>query len=334
MRRIVVLWSACAAFILLGAVGVVPSRNPVHAALSLVLTLFGVAVLFVEQHADFLAAVQVIVYAGAIVVLFLFAFVGGAFWKHDYRSLGFPRYAPPSSDHPFGTDRLGADMVAQTIRGLQFSLRIALIVAVISTIIGVTLGALAGYKRGWVDASIMRFVDLILVIPGLVIVVVLARNSFSTVALAGGGGSSNWLLVAVYLSLVFWLPTARIVRGMVLSLREKEFVEAAKAMGAGTRRIVFKHIMPNTVDVVIVNATLAVALAVLAETAISFLGLGVKSPDTSLGLMISQNQNELSLHPWLFFIPFTFIVLLSLSINFMGDGLRDAFDPRQRRVRA
>lgn len=268
------------------------------------------------------------------VVLFLFAFVGGAFWKHDYRSLGFPRYAPPSSDHPFGTDRLGADMVAQTIRGLQFSLRIALIVAVISTIIGVTLGALAGYKRGWVDASIMRFVDLILVIPGLVIVVVLARNSFSTVALAGGGGSSNWLLVAVYLSLVFWLPTARIVRGMVLSLREKEFVEAAKAMGAGTRRIVFKHIMPNTVDVVIVNATLAVALAVLAETAISFLGLGVKSPDTSLGLMISQNQNELSLHPWLFFIPFTFIVLLSLSINFMGDGLRDAFDPRQRRVRA
>jgi len=268
------------------------------------------------------------------VILVVFAFIGGALWKHDYRALNFGRYEAPSGSHPFGTDRLGADMVAQTIRGLQFSLRIALIVAIVSTVIGVSLGALAGYKRGWVDALIMRLVDLILVIPGLVIVVVLARNSFSTTALAGGGGKSNWLLVAIYLSLVFWLPTARIVRGMVLSLREKEFVEAAKAMGAGTRRIVFRHILPNTVDVVIVNATLAVALAVLAETAISFLGLGVKSPDTSLGLMISQNQNELSLHPWLFFIPFTFIVLLSLSINFMGDGLRDAFDPRQRRVRA
>ena len=268
------------------------------------------------------------------VLLAIFAFIGGALWKHSYKTLSFGRYEAPSGSHPFGTDRLGADMVAQTIRGLQFSLRIAIIVAVISTVIGVTLGALAGYKRGWVDAVIMRFVDLVLVIPGLVIVVVLARNSFSTVAIAGGRGGSNWLLVAVYLSLVFWLPTARIVRGMVLSLREKEFVEAAQAMGASTRRIVFRHIMPNTVDVVIVNATLAVALAVLAETAISFLGLGVKSPDTSLGLMISQNQNELSLHPWLFFIPFTFIVLLSLSINFMGDGLRDAFDPRQRRVRA
>jgi len=264
-------------------------------------------------------------------LLFIFAFVGGALWKHDHTQLDFGRYESPSGNHPFGTDRLGADMVAQTIRGLQFSLRIALIVAILATIIGVTLGALAGYKRGWVDAQIKRFVDLVLVIPGLVIVVVLARNSFSLVP---GQQGSNWLLVAVYLSLVFWLPTARIVRGMVLSLREKEFVEAAKAMGANTSRIVFRHIMPNTVDVVIVNATLAVALAVLAETAISFLGLGVKSPDTSLGLMISQNQNELSLHPWLFFIPFTFIVLLSLSINFMGDGLRDAFDPRQRRVRA
>jgi peptide/nickel transport system permease protein len=267
------------------------------------------------------------------VLLLLFAFLGGLVWKHDYKTL-FGRYEDPGSDHPFGTDRLGGDMVAQTIRGLQFSLRIAIIVAVVSTIIGVILGALAGYKGGWVDTLIMRFVDLVLVIPSLVIVAVLARSSFSTSALAGGRGSSNWQLVAIYLSLVFWLQTARILRGMVLSLREKEFVEAAIAMGASTRRIVFRHILPNTVDVVIVNATLAVALAVLSEAALSYIGLGVKSPDTSLGLMVSQNQSELTLHPWLFFIPFAVIVLLSLSINFMGDGLRDAFDPRQRRVRA
>lgn len=265
------------------------------------------------------------------VLLFLFAFLGGALWKHDYKSLGFPQYSPPSAEHPFGTDRIGADMLSQLIRGLQFSLRIALVVAFVSTVIGVVLGAIAGYKRGWVDAVISRFIDLVLVIPGLVIVVVLARSSFVNVP---GQSSSNWLLVAVYLSLVFWLSTARIVRGMVLSLREKEFVEAARAMGGSTMRIVFRHILPNTIDVIIVNVTLAVATAVLAEAAISFLGLGVRSPDTSLGLLINQNRNELNLHPWLFFIPFAIIVLVSLAVNFMGDGLRDAFDPRQRRVRA
>ncbi len=265
------------------------------------------------------------------VLLFLFAFLGGAIWKHSYKTLGFDQYSPPTLEHPFGTDRIGADMLAQLIRGLQFSLRIALVVAVVSTIIGVVLGAVAGYKRGWVDALISRFIDLILVIPGLVIVVVLSRSSFVNVP---GQSGSNWLLVALYLSLVFWLGTARIVRGMVLSLREKEFVEAARAMGGSTIRIVFKHILPNTVDVIIVNVTLAVASAVLAEAAISFLGLGVRSPDTSLGLLINQNRNELNIHPWLFFIPFALIVLVSLAVNFMGDGLRDAFDPRQRRVRA
>jgi peptide/nickel transport system permease protein len=267
------------------------------------------------------------------VLLFLFAFLGGALWKHDYKTLGFPQYSPPSGEHPFGTDRIGADMMAQLIRGLQFSLRIALVVALVSTTIGVVLGALAGFRRGWVDAVISRFIDLVLVIPGLVIVVVLARSSFVNVP-GQASSNSNWLLVALYLSLVFWLPTARIVRGMVLSLREKEFVEAARAMGGSTIRIVFRHILPNTVDVIIVNVTLAVASAVLAEAAISFIGLGVKPPDTSLGLLINQNRNELNVHPWLFFIPFAIIVLVSLAVNFMGDGLRDAFDPRQRRVRA
>ena len=267
-------------------------------------------------------------------LLMVFAFGGAAVWPHDYKTLEFPRYAAPTADHPFGTDRLGADMVAQLIRGLQFSLRIALVVALLSTVIGVVLGALAGYKRGWLDTVISRFIDLVLVIPGLVIVVVLARSSFSTAAIGAGRGESNWLTVALYLSFVLWLQTARVVRGMVLSLREKEFVEAAQAMGASTWRIVFRHILPNTADVIIVNATLAVALAVLSEAAISFLGLGVNPPDTSLGLLIRQNQNELPVHPWLFFVPFVFIVLVSLSISFLGDGLRDALDPRQRRVRA
>jgi peptide/nickel transport system permease protein len=265
------------------------------------------------------------------VVLLLIGFLGGLLWKHDYKSTEFGRYEPPSAEHPFGTDQLGADMVAQTIRGLRFSLQMAIIVAIVSTAVGVILGALAGYKRGWIDAVISRFIDLMLVIPSLVIVVVLARSSFTNVP---GSSGSNWLPVAAYLSFVLWLSIARVLRGMVLSLREKEFVEAAKAMGGSTFRIVFRHILPNTVDVIIVNATLAVALAVLLEAAISFIGLGVRPPDTSLGLLINQNRNELNLHPWLFFIPFAFIILVSLSVNFMGDGLRDALDPRQKRVRA
>ncbi|MBB5956210.1 peptide/nickel transport system permease protein [Saccharothrix tamanrassetensis] len=265
------------------------------------------------------------------VLLALFAFFGGLLWKHPYTETD-RRYLPPSGDHPFGTDRLGFDMVAQIIRGMQFSLQIAIFVAVLSTVIGVVLGALAGYMRGWVDALISRFIDLILVIPGLVIAAVLVRNSF--VASVAGGGGSNWLIVALYLGLIMWLSIARVIRGMVLSLREKEFVEAARALGASTFRIVFRHILPNTVDVIIVNATLAIAQAVLLEAALSFIGLGVQSPDTSLGLMISLNKNELTLHPWLFFTPFLFIVLISLSVNFIGDGLRDAFDPRQKRVKA
>ena len=263
--------------------------------------------------------------------LVLAAFVGGPLWKHDYKTTEFPRYSPPSADHPFGTDALGADMVAQTIRGLRFSLQIAIIVAVVATVIGVALGALAGYKRGWTDTVISRSIDLLLVIPRFVIIIVLARSSFTN---SPGGSGSNWLPVAAFMALVFWLDIGRVVRGMVLSLREKEFVEAARAMGGSTARVVFRHIVPNTVDVIIVNATLAVALAVLYEAAISFVGLGVRPPDTSLGLLINQNRNELSLHPWLFFIPFAVIVMVSLSVNFMGDGLRDALDPRQRRVRA
>ena len=182
--------------------------------------------------------------AGMVLFVFLLlvAFVGGQFWKHSYKVLGFPRYQPPSGDHPFGTDGLGADMVAQTIRGLRFSLQIAIIVALVSYFMSqqayANVGALAGYKRGWADALISRVIDLLLVIPGLVIVVVMARSSFTNVP---GKSGSNWLVVAMYLSLVFWLGVARVVRGMVLSLREKEFVEAARAMGGSTLRIVFKQ---------------------------------------------------------------------------------------------
>jgi peptide/nickel transport system permease protein len=194
------------------------------------------------------------------------------------------------------------------------------------------LGALAGYFRGWIDSMISRFIDLVLVIPAIVLVGVLSRNSFGSSPTGGGGG--NWYIIALFLGLTGWTSVARVIRGMTLSLREKEFVEAARALGGGVGRLVFKHILPNTLDVIIVNATIAVSQAVLAEAALSFIGLGVHPPNTSLGLLINRNELEITLHPWLFWFPFVFIILISLTANFIGDGLRDAFDPRQKRVRA
>jgi peptide/nickel transport system permease protein len=268
--------------------------------------------------------------------LLIFAFVGGALWKYSYTYedvSGNGRYLAPTGEHPFGTDSLAADSMAQVLRGTQFSLLIALVVAFMSTSIGVVLGAIAGYFRGWVDSVISRFTDLVLVIPAIVLVGVLSRNSFGSSA-TGGGSGGNWYIIALFLGLTTWTSVCRVIRGMTLSLREKEFVEAARALGGGFGRLVFRHILPNTLDVVIVNATIAVAQAVLIEAALSFIGLGVHPPNTSLGLLINQNQLEITLHPWLFWYPFVFIIVISLTANFIGDGLRDAFDPRQKRVRA
>ncbi|TCO58570.1 ABC transporter permease [Actinocrispum wychmicini] len=268
------------------------------------------------------------------ILLVLFTLIGAFSWKYDAGDVDLGRYLSPSADHPFGTGDIGDDLFAKVIRGTGYSLRIALIVAVLNTFVGVVLGALAGYYRGWVDSLIGRITDLALFIPGFLIAAVLARSTFNLAEIQQGKASSNWLQVAIILGLTNWTTVARTIRGMVLSLREKEFVEAARALGGGPTRVIFRHILPNTMDVVIVNATIAVAQAVLLEAALSFVGLGVKYPDTSLGLLISDNQNELLVHPWLFYFPFLFIVLISLSVNFVGDGLRDAFDPRQKRVRA
>jgi peptide/nickel transport system permease protein len=264
------------------------------------------------------------------VALLLFAFAGPLVWTTTLDPSSDAKL-PPSPTHPLGTDRIGHDMLASVISGTRFSLQIALVVALVATVLGVVLGAMAGYLRGWVDSAVSRLVDLLLCIPPLVVTAVLARNTFTLGPSSRDGG--NWLTVALILALfTAWFAIARTIRGMVLSLREKEFVEAARALGASPGRIVFRHILPNTVDVIIVNATVTVAQAVLLESALSFIGLGVHRPSASLGLLINENRNEIATLPWLFWFPFAFIVLISLSVNFIGDGLRDAFDPRQKRV--
>ncbi|WP_298886481.1 ABC transporter permease [uncultured Serinicoccus sp.] len=224
-------------------------------------------------------------------------------------------------EHPFGQDTIGKDYFALTMRGTQRSLIVAFTVGLLSTVLGTIVGAAAGFYRGWVEAILMRVTDLFIIIPLLVLAAVLGK-------MAGGG---IWSL-ALVLSLVSWTGLARLVRGEVLSLREREFVTAAEAIGTGSGRVIFKHILPNTIGTIIVSATLTIATTILLESALSFLNFGVRPPDTSLGLLISTYQNAFLTRPWLFWWPGLMILGIALSVNFLGDGLRDAFDPRQNRT--
>ena len=226
--------------------------------------------------------------------------------------------------HPFGQDQIGRDYFALTMRGTQISLMVAFVIGILSTFLGAVAGAISGYYGGRADNVIMRFTDLLLTIPILTIAAVVG-NAF---------GKLGPFFLAVVLSLLIWTSLARLVRGEFLSLREKEYVEAARAMGASSPRIIFRHMLPNAIGTIIVSATLTIAVAILLEAALSFLGFGIQAPDTSLGLLISTYQTAFSTRPWLFWWPGLFIVVIALSVNFIGDGLRDAFDPKQNRVRA
>ena len=231
---------------------------------------------------------------------------------------------PTLSGHHFlGTDEVGRDFLSRIVYGIRTSEEVGLFVAFVGTILGLTLGAIAGYFGGLIDNLIMRLTDLVLTLPLLAILLTAA-------ALLGEG--SQWR-VSIILALFLWTTIARIVRGIFLSLREKEYVEAAKASGAGNTRIMFRHILPNTLGPVVVAGTLAVATAILIEAALSFLGFGIKPPATSLGVLIADGQNNPQKW-WLTVFPGVAIVLIVLCINFIGDGLRDALDPQQRRVRA
>ena len=226
-------------------------------------------------------------------------------------------------EHPFGQDSIGRDYFATTMRGAQQSLQIALLVGLVSTFVGTLVGSVAGYFGGLTENVLMRVVDVIITIPLLLLAAVVARST-----------DGNALTLGLLLGVIAWTSLARLVRGEVLSIKEREFVEAARAMGASPVRIITRHILPNIISTIIVNATLTIAAAILLETALSFLGFGVQAPDTSLGKLISEYQTAFATRPWLFWFPGLMIIGIALSVNFVGDGLRDAFDPRQNKVRA
>ena len=222
-------------------------------------------------------------------------------------------------EHPFGQDTLGKDVFAQVMRGTQQSITVMFLVGLVSLVVGVSLGAVSGYFRGWSDSLIMRFTDVIIIIPIIVLGSIMGK-------LFGG----NAFVFGLFLGILSWTGLARLVRGDFLSLREREFVDAARVAGASNALIIFRHILPNAVGVIIVNTTLLMSAAVLTEAALSFLGFGIQYPDVSLGQIISTYREAFRTRPWLFWWPGLFIILLALCINFIGDGLRDAFDPRQQ----
>ena len=262
--------------------------------------------------------------SGAIIflALLLASIIVPIFWPYSYSTITNTFASGPSAAHPFGTDLIGHDMLAQVMAGTLTSMEVALLVAVISTVIGTVVGALAGYYGGIIDQVLMRLTDLVLVVPLLAILLVLS-NKFSKQA-------NGPLFVALLLALLFWTYLARLIRGTFLSLREREFIEAEHAIGASTWRIILRHMVPNAAGSIVVNATLTVAAAILTEASLSFLGLGIQPPHVDLGSLIASGEGDATTLPWLFYFPAAFLVLAILAVNFIGDGLRDALDPTQR----
>ncbi len=255
-----------------------------------------------------------------LLLLAVISIVVPMIWPYGHGEITPDLSQAPSAAHPMGTDTLGRDLFAQTLRGLQQSLLIATSVTVVACFIGVTLGVVAGYFGRFVDATVMRLVDLTLTLPTIAIAAFLG-----SVVPSGG---VNWIALSLVLGVLMWTPVSRLVRGIVLSLRNLPFVDAARVMGAGNMQVMARHLIPNVADHIIVAATLMFGTAILAESGLSFLGFGVQPPDTSLGLLVSNAQSAVLTRPWLFYFPGLLIVVIVLAMNYAGEGLRDAVNPK------
>jgi len=270
---------------------------------------------------------------GFLVFMFLACFVGAQFAQDPNEQHLLQPTSGPSTAHWFGTDELSRDSFSRVLHGGQISLKVALGVALLSTAIGVVIGALAGFYRGWFDELLMRFTDLWIALPALPFLAVAVSigsvdlGPFGTLDLGGPLG------ITLLLSCLLWGSIARVVRGATLALREREFVDAARAIGASNTRIITRHVLPNCLGPIIVNATLVVAEAILVESTLSFLGFGIQPPTPSWGNLLSDSIGTVEDWWWLTVFPGLAIFLTVLAVNFVGDGLRDAFDPR-RRVRS
>ncbi|WP_406317923.1 ABC transporter permease [Streptosporangium sp. NBC_01639] len=254
----------------------------------------------------------------ALLLLLVLAYVGPFVGRHDWTEKDFLAFLePPSAEHWWGTTQVGQDVYAVTLRGMQKSIVIGFLVAIFSTGAAALVGAAAGYFGGWVDRALMWGADLLLVLPSFLIIAILSPN------LKGG----SWLWFVVLLGAFSWMITSRVVRSMTLSLREREYILAAHYMGIPGWKIILRHIVPNLSSLLIIDATLNVSGAILGEASLSFFGFGIQPPDVSLGTLIADGSSKVTGYPWLFLFPAGLLVLIVLSINLIGDGLRDALDP-------
>jgi peptide/nickel transport system permease protein len=262
-----------------------------------------------------------------LVLLFLAAFLGPVLYRGitgwTYSDQDYSAFLqPPSGNHWFGTTQIGQDVFAQTMRGLQKSLIIGLLVALISTGLAAVVGACAGYFGGWVDRALMWGVDLLLVIPSFLIVAIISP-AFQ---------DAGWIVLVLLIAVFAWMITARIVRGMTLSLKEREFVLAARYSGVSSAGIIFRHLIPNMSSLLIIDATISVATAIIAETGLSYFGFGVQPPDVSLGNLIAEGTRSAFTFPWLFMFSGGLLVATTLAVSVIGDALRDALDPSSTRA--
>jgi len=285
---------------------------------------------------------------GLLVLLILYITLGGLFSRgycapismemrgEDWANCNDTslKLQPPSASHIFGTDVIGRDIFARTVYGGQISFLIGVAAVIIEVILGAMIGALAAYYGGWIDNILMRFTEAMLTIPSLFLLIIGAKffgGGLPDINFFGRELTGSVLLIILIIGATSWMYLARIVRANILSLRERDYVSAARALGASDRRIIFTHLLPNTTAPLVVSATLGVANAILAEAYVSFLGLGVQGATATWGNMLDGAYQYLETAPWLWFFPGTLILVTVLGINFVGDGLRDALDPYSTR---
>ena len=262
------------------------------------------------------------VFSAALILLFILAAIFAPFLtSYSYSEMDLMhRLSPPSASHLFGTDEAGRDILTRLLYGSRVSLLTGVVPTVISMAAGALLGVISGYYGGWVDAVIMRLADVMLAFPSMLLAMVIMYML--------GGGLINVFLT---LALVNWASVARIVRAQALALKETEYVEAARVIGVARMKIIFRHLLPNCLPTLIVLFTLNVPSAILTESSLSFLGLGVQPPAASWGLMVNQGRQYLYNAPWVSLAPCIAIMVIVLAFNFLGDGLRDVLDPHQKK---
>ncbi|SDK73079.1 ABC transporter permease [Nonomuraea jiangxiensis] len=259
-----------------------------------------------------------------LALMFLLAFAGPLVNRWSYTDKDLTAFMrPPSADHWFGTLQTGSDVFAVTLRGMQKSLIVGLLAALVSTALAAVVGAFAGYFRGWTERSLTWLTDLLLVLPAFLILAIISPLF----------GSGQWVVFVIMLALFLWMVTSKIVRGMAISVKEREFVQAARYMGVPPVRIIFRHVIPNLSSLLIVDATLNVSAAILTETSLSYFGFGIQPPDVSFGTLIADGSRTAVYAPWTFWFVAGLLVVTVLAVNLMGDALRDAFDPSAKRSR-